>query len=103
MVDFMDPKFIFNLALVLVAAFAGGLTTAFMGFLGTPVGEKFNSKKFLLSVVVSFVGAVGITYSAYLAGVFNMGVILMAYMSGGGFEVGVNRGIDVIKSKVSML
>jgi hypothetical protein len=94
MIDFMDSEFIFNMALVILAAFVGGLTTAILGFLGT--SEKFDTKKFLASALKSFIGAIVIAYGVYQAAMFNLGILFLAFLSGAGVEAGVKRVSNLI-------
>jgi hypothetical protein len=85
---------------VLLAAFLGGLSTAFLGFLGAPKEEGFDIRKFGISIIVSLGGAILVALTFQQNGPLTFNSILEAYLSGAGIEVIGNRGIDVVKAKL---
>lgn len=94
----MVENLVWWICLIFTAAWAGGIATATLGYLAAP--EPFDTKKFLTSVIKSFIGAAGITYTIYAAGVTELVFTLItAFLSGAGVEAGIKRITNVINNK----
>jgi len=78
-----------NLIGIALAAFVGGITTALLGW--SEASTPWNWKKFSSSVIRSLVGAVAIAAAMDYSGATAPIVYLVAFLSGGGVEVGGNR------------
>jgi len=82
--------------LVFLAAFLGGIVTAIMGWVSTT--EPFIGRKFLTSVVKSFIGAAVIAVAFDYSGTTSIILLLAAFLSGAGVDAGIKRVTDAIKS-----
>ena len=82
----MDTLIVF---LVALAAFAGGIVAALLGWLGN--SDPFNAKAFLWSVVRSLVAAVGTAVAFNYASILPPMAYLVAFLTGTGVEVGLKR------------
>ena len=78
-----------NLIGIALAAFFGGITTALLGW--CEASTRWNWKKFSSSVVRSLIGAVGVAVATDYSGAAAPIIYLLAFLSGAGVEVGVNR------------
>jgi len=78
-----------NIFLIGLAAFAGGMATALLGW--TESGEAWDGKKFISSVIRALVGGIAIAVAMDYSGASIPIVYLMAFLSGAGVEVGGNR------------
>jgi len=80
--------------LVFLTALSGGIATSLLGWAATT--EPFTPRKFLTSVVKSFIGAAVIAAAFDYSGTTNMISLLLAFLSGAGVDAGVKRVTDAI-------
>lgn len=78
-----------NLIWVALAAFAGTLSSATIGWLDS--GEAFAPRKFFSSVMRGFAAAVGLAVIQYLNPPLTWGILIGAYLAGAGVDVLGNR------------
>ncbi len=86
-----------TIILIALAAFAGGLATSVLGW--TEQGTPWDWKKFSRSAIRSFVGAIVIAVATGLSGPVTPILYLLAFLAGGGVEVGGNRVAGALKKK----
>jgi hypothetical protein len=78
-----------NLIWVALAAFAGTISSAIIGWLDS--GQSFEPRKFASSVMRGFAAAVGLAVIQYLNPPLTWGVLIGAYLAGAGVDVLGNR------------
>jgi hypothetical protein len=78
-----------NILWVAVAAFAGGMATALIGW--AEASTPWDWRKFSSSLVRSLVAAVGIAAAMDYSGATAPIIYFLAFLSGAGVEVGGNR------------
>lgn len=85
-----------HLALVVAAAAAGGMTSAFLGWLRST--EPFNPRKLGLSLISAVVASIatGLVYQA--SDEARLRDLLMAFMAGAGADVLSNRAVGAVKT-----
>jgi len=81
--------------LIFLAAFFGGVITAVLGWLDT--SDKFNIRKFMTSVIKSFIGAAVIAVGFDYSGTTSVILILVAFLAGAGVDAGIKRLTNLIK------
>lgn len=86
-----------NIILVALAALAGGLATAVLGW--TERATPWDWKKFASSAIRSFVGAIAIAAVVDFSGPVTPILYLFAFLSGAGVETGGNRVAGALKRK----